>query len=186
MTPIPNADEVIQLKGKSYVLFTGLLRMAHEAGLQSVTTKLLQEPNAQNEQMAIVEATVVFQEEGFAPRVYTALGDASPQTTQLKAFVRMAETRAVARAFRWALAIGDTALEELDGEAGMDRRGSRPARAPALALGSRPPVNVTAEDEFCTFEGCGIALTPGQASISRKKFNALLCPRHQIPLSRTG
>lgn len=184
MTAAPRDDEVINLQGKSFVLFSGLLRMAHEAGLQSITTKLLQPPDTTNGQTAIVEATVMLQMEGERPQVYTALGDAGQSTTRLTAFVRMAETRAVARALRWALNIGEAAAEELDEE------GPAPAHRPPATVRryqSAPRQPAPVEGELrCSFEGCGVELTANQAMISQKKCSALLCPRHQVALSRTG
>lgn len=187
MTAAPRDDEVIQLQGKSFVLFSGLLRMAHEAGLQSITTKLLQPPDSTNGQTAIVEATVMLQQEGDRPQVYTALGDAGQSTTRLTAYVRMAETRAVARALRWALNIGEAAAEELDEEGPVPERRPAPQQGRWRDQPRRQSQPSPVEGELrCTFEGCGVELTANQALISQKKCSALLCPRHQVALSRTG
>lgn len=106
---------MIERQGKRFVLYAGLLEEAHERGLRSIETELLQVPSAENGEVAIVRA-VVRTEEG----KYTGIGDASPQNVGrmiLPHIIRMAETRAKARALRDAINVGVTAFEELGGEA---------------------------------------------------------------------
>lgn len=105
----------IERHGKRYVLYAGLLEEAHSQGLFSIETELLQVPNSANGEVAIVRA-VVRTEEG----KFTGIGDASPQNVGKNIaphIIRMAETRAKARALRDAVNVGVTAFEELgDGE----------------------------------------------------------------------
>jgi hypothetical protein len=105
---------VIERQGKSFVLYAGLLDEAHSQGLKGITTNLLQIPSDENGHVAICQASVET-EKGF----FTGIGDASPRNvTQMmtNCLIRMAETRAKARALRDAVNVGVTALEELGDE----------------------------------------------------------------------
>jgi hypothetical protein len=102
---------------REFVLYAGLLDQAHREGLRRISTKLLQTPNADNGQVAIVWAEVET-ERG----IYSGIGDASPENVgRMIAMhtIRMAETRAKARALRDAINVGMAALEELGDDAEM-------------------------------------------------------------------
>lgn len=103
-------------QGKQYVLFAGLLDEAHSRGLRGIDTELVQVPTAENGNVAVVKATVEM-EDG---RTFSGIGDASPENVGRNIaphIIRMAETRAKARALRDAVNVGATALEELsDGD----------------------------------------------------------------------
>jgi hypothetical protein len=110
---------LIQRQGKQYVLYSGLLAEAHERGLRSIDTELIQAPGDPDarlyETAAIVKATVQM-EDG---RTFTGIGDANPQNVGKNIaphIIRMAETRAKARALRDAINVGVTAFEELGGD----------------------------------------------------------------------
>jgi hypothetical protein len=105
---------MIERQGKRFVLYAGLLEEAHSRGLRSIETELLQVPTKDNGEVAIVKA-VIRTEEG----KFSGIGDASPQNvnrTIAPHLIRMAETRAKARALRDAINVGVTAFEELGGE----------------------------------------------------------------------
>ena len=105
---------VVNRQGKDFVLYAGLLDQAHREGLKRLHTQLLQAPNDENGNLAIVYAEVET-EKG----VFSGLGDASPQSVSRMIaphLLRMAETRAKARALRDAINVGTTALEELGDE----------------------------------------------------------------------
>ena len=108
-------EYMIERQGKRFVLYAGLLEEAHSRGLRSIETDLLQVPDAGNGEVAIVRA-VVRTEDG----KFTGIGDASPENVGrniVPHVIRMAETRAKARALRDAVNVGATALEELsDGD----------------------------------------------------------------------
>jgi len=103
---------IIRLQGREYVTFRGLLFVAHEAGLESIDVKLVSwDPESRN---AILMATVTGDRGTF-----TDIGDASPTNVNrmiANATIRMASTRAQARALRSYLGVGFTSLEELPGD----------------------------------------------------------------------
>jgi hypothetical protein len=114
---------IVERNGRSFVLYAGLLDLAHERGLKSITTTLVQLPSEANGMIAVCHATVETEQGTF-----TGLGDASPENVSrmmLPHLIRMAETRAKARALRDAVNVGVTALEELgeleDGEEQNER-----------------------------------------------------------------
>ena len=119
---------------KEVATYGGLLALGHDEGLRSIVTKLVQAPTKENGMVAIVTAAVRTNR-----GVFTAIGDANPGNVNRKIaahVIRMAETRAKARALRDAVNIGTVALEEL-GELVDDELSAEPAapreRPPAAA-----------------------------------------------------
>ena len=107
-------EYMIERQGKRFVLYAGLLEEAHSRGLRSIETELLQVPAKENGDVAIVKAVIRTEEGKFG-----GIGDASPQNVNRAIaphLIRMAETRAKARALRDAINVGVTAFEELGGE----------------------------------------------------------------------
>jgi hypothetical protein len=107
-------EYMIERQGKRFVLYAGLLEEAHNRGLRSIETELVQVPTKENGEVAIVKAVIRTEEGKFA-----GIGDASPQNVNRAIaphLIRMAETRAKARALRDAINVGVTAFEELGGE----------------------------------------------------------------------
>lgn len=103
---------MITRQGKQYVLFAGLLDEAHSLGLRGIDTDLIQVPDDSNGNVAIVKATAEMEDD----RRFSGIGDASPDNVGRNIaphIIRMAETRAKARALRDAVNVGATALEEL-------------------------------------------------------------------------
>jgi hypothetical protein len=120
---------MITRQGKQYVLFAGLLDEAHNLGLKGIDTDLIQIPDESNGNVAIVKATAEMEDE----RRFSGLGDASPDNVGRSIaphLIRMAETRAKARALRDAVNVGATAMEELsdgdDAPPASSPRGGRP------------------------------------------------------------
>ena len=110
---VPIKDKTGRVVGhKQVVKYEGLLARAHEDGLKSISTTLVQTPGADNGEVAIVRATVQT-----CRGTFEGLGDASPSNVNARvtgALLRVAETRAKARALRDAVNIGIVALEELE------------------------------------------------------------------------
>ena len=101
---------------KDVVTYAGLLNRAHQEGLKKVSTELIHSPSKANEMTAICMAEVVTEKGTF--RDY---GDANPANVDsmiIPHIIRMAVTRAKARAFRDAVNIGVVAIEELGHEFG--------------------------------------------------------------------
>jgi len=109
---------LIERQGKQVVLYQGLLDAAHERGLKSIVTHLVQIPTPDNGNVSICQATVVLATNG-VDRVFTGFGDASPKNVapaMQNCLIRMSETRAKARALRDAVNVGVVAFEELEGD----------------------------------------------------------------------
>jgi hypothetical protein len=107
-------EHITNRLGKDFVLYEGLLDQAHQEGLKRISTVLLQVPSAENGYVAIVSAEVET-----SKGIFSGIGDASPQNVNRNIaphLIRMAETRAKARALRDAVNVGVAALEELGGE----------------------------------------------------------------------
>jgi translation initiation factor 6 (eIF-6) len=99
---------------KEVVTYQGLLSKAHDEGLKRVTTSLLQIPAPDNAETAIAKA-VVETEKG----IFEGIGDANAGNVNsfiVPHLIRMAETRAKARALRDAVNVGVVSFEELVGE----------------------------------------------------------------------
>ena len=126
-------EYMIERGGRRFVLYAGLLEEAHARGLRSIETELLQVPDAENGEVAIARA-VVRTEEG----KFSGIGDASPGNVSraiVPHIIRMAETRAKARALRDAINVGVAALEEL----GDEEVAPEPAREARSVESSRMP-----------------------------------------------
>ncbi len=140
---------VIERQGKSFVLYAGLLDEAHAQGLKAITTTLVQIPNDENHNVAICQATVET-ERG----VFMGIGDASPfnsNRTMQRCLIRLAETRAKARALRDAVNISVVAFEELGGEEDTlgpptteERADARPMPTPGALEDERPSTGLPA------------------------------------------
>jgi hypothetical protein len=133
---------VVNLSGKDYPLWGGILAEAHERGLQSIETQLVQVPSDENGRVAIVKAMVTMKDGAR----FEEYGDACPENVNQKvklhlALIRMASTRAKGRALRDACNIGQTMLEELPDleEVRQESRGDRYAREmPSEKWGPKP------------------------------------------------
>lgn len=110
----PRLDErfVKQVDGKDFVLYSGLLDLAHQKNLVSMDVELLQYPSKENDHTAVCKAIAKTVMGG----PFIDVGDANPMNCNSKVakhLIRMASTRAKARALRDLTNIGMTALEEL-------------------------------------------------------------------------
>jgi len=109
-----NEKFIVNLKGKDFVTYEGLLDLAHQEGLSSIEVELLQIPFKENGDIAIAKATVKAKDKTFVD-----IGDAGPNSTNSMIrphIIRMASTRAKARALRDLTNVSMTAIEELGDE----------------------------------------------------------------------
>ena len=120
------AGFIVKLQGKEFVLFAGLQVLARELGLKSVSTELVSidkdsQTTIDGEQTVITKATglTIFKATVSGDMgTFTSYGDASPKNVGRMIaphLIRMAETRAIARALRLYCSIGICSLEELGG-----------------------------------------------------------------------
>ena len=111
----PKLDErwIIEIEGNQFVKYAGLLDYAHQIGIGSIEVEPLQFPTKDNGNFAICKAIVVSK----VGESFTDIGDANPgncSSKVVKHLLRLASTRAIARALRSFTNVGLTALEELE------------------------------------------------------------------------
>ncbi|TJX12984.1 hypothetical protein E9840_11180 [Tissierella creatinini] len=103
---------IIKLNGKKFVKYEGLLHTAHTMGLKSIQVEIVQLPSEDNNMTCVCKAIA----ENDVGGVYIDYGDACPDSVNSKIvphIIRMASTRAKARALRDLTNIGMTAIEEI-------------------------------------------------------------------------
>ncbi len=110
----PKLDErfLINIHGKDFVLYAGLLDLAHQKGLLKLDVTPIQYPSKENNMEAICLAVA----ESKYGESFKDIGDANPLNTDktiAKHILRMASTRAKSRALRDFVNVGMTAFEEL-------------------------------------------------------------------------
>ncbi|MBM4305370.1 MAG: SWIM zinc finger family protein [Deltaproteobacteria bacterium] len=103
---------IVQIDGQDFVKYAGLLDLAHQKKMASLETEIIQYPTQENEKTAICKAhaKTAFGES------FIDVGDANPASCNSKVsrhLIRMASTRAKARALRDLTNIGMTCMEEL-------------------------------------------------------------------------
>jgi hypothetical protein len=173
---------MITRQGKQYVLFAGLLDEAHSRGLRGIDTELVQVPDDANGSVAIVKATAEMDD----GRRFSGIGDASPENVGrniVPHLIRMAETRAKARALRDAVNVGATALEELS-----DGDDAPPAGDFGATARSRPtPIhNARSRTEEGAAQEAQAAEDNGQAErTSRKGGGSQKARKSQVDLLKT-
>jgi len=117
--PVKNSGEpklddrfITKIQGREFVVYSGVLDLAHQKGLKSIIVEAIQLPTQDNGMEAICKAFV----ESVHCEEYIEYGDANPKNVNAKIashILRMAATRAKARALRDFTNIGMTCLEEL-------------------------------------------------------------------------
>jgi hypothetical protein len=140
--PAPSAqippEFLVNRQGSIFITYRGLIHLAHQQGLSATCTRLVQAPDAANGMTAIVTAQVTTEKGTFA-----GMGDANPANVPKMIqphLLRMAETRALARALRVATDAAYTALEELGDD----------APAPTAPQASAPPDVIQVEGRLFT------------------------------------
>lgn len=110
----PKLDErwIIKIENRDFVQYAGLLDLAHQRGISQIEVDPIQLPTAENGNFAVCKATVVSK----TGESFIDIGDANPGNCSSKVskhLLRLASTRAIARALRSFTNIGMTCLEEL-------------------------------------------------------------------------
>jgi len=151
------------IQGRDFVLYSGLLDLAHQRGLWKLEVEPIQYPTKENGHEAIVKAIATSQR----GEVFMDIGDANPGNCNkviAQHVLRMASTRAKARVLRDYNNIGMTCLEELgdlndvvgsgNGEARHDngngkreRNRKPPDKASQGTNASAPPPNQASTDK---------------------------------------
>jgi len=144
----PKLDDrfIIEIKRKDtvkeFVLYAGLLDLAHQKGIKKMTVEAIQYPTRDNKMEAICKATV----ESNDGEIFTELADANPLNVNrmvVEHMLRVAATRAKARALRDFTNIGMTSLEELgdldDLEADSDKPKAKSRRENKTETTQAPP-----------------------------------------------
>ncbi len=121
----PKLDKkfITQFQGKDFVLYSGLLDLAHQKGILSLNVDVEQFPSKDNDNVAICRASV----ESVTGELYVEWGDANPKNVNRMVaahIMRMAATRAKARVLRDFTNIGMTCMEELGGSDDADKKSS--------------------------------------------------------------
>jgi hypothetical protein len=130
---------IVERQGKPFVLYAGLLDEAHSQGLKAIRTQLIQAPSVENSNTAICFAEVTTDRGTF-----TGLGDASSENVSRMIaphLLRMAETRAKARALRDAVNVGIAALEELGDDEQPTPKQITPIRPASTPTRQQPATN---------------------------------------------
>ena len=100
------------ISGKDFILYVGLVAEAHRIGIQSIVTELVKLDKSEHGIIVVFKATVT----GKDSQVFTGYGDATEKNVSkmiLPHMIRMAETRAKARALRDFTNIDLCSAEEL-------------------------------------------------------------------------
>jgi hypothetical protein len=132
----PKLDDrfIIDIEGSQFVKYAGLLDLGHQKGISQIEVEPLQLPTKDNGNFAICRATIVSK----VGESFTDIGDANPTNCNVKVgkhLLRLASTRAIARALRTFTNIGYTCLEELAdlNEVIGDNKGKGKSRTPKKA-----------------------------------------------------
>lgn len=110
---------IVNRQGKDMILSSGLVHLAHEAGLVEIKTKLLQYPSQENGGTCYFRAKVTLHDGDDGRCTFTGHADANAGNVgaMVKLHLpRMAETRAINRALRFALDVGYVSAEEVGEE----------------------------------------------------------------------
>ena len=146
---MPRLDDrfMTNIKGKDFALYAGVLDLASQKGLLKLEVELLQFPTKENGNEAICRAVA----ESKSGEVFSDIGDANPSNVHsmiAKHLIRMASTRAKARALRDMCNIGIACIEELadfDDVIGSSGKPKKTMRKKTAGNTTQSPVHETQE-----------------------------------------
>jgi len=169
--PVLDERFITKIKGKEFVLYSGLLDLAHQKGLKSIYVEALQYPSKDNGLEGICKAIVESQN----GEEFTEIGDANPKNVNKQIaehVLRMAATRAKARALRDYTNIGMTCLEELgDLDSVIGAKSSKPA--PRKRAAKKAPVKTGNQETKPKENVTPIYNSDDQPKISNAQMNAI-------------
>lgn len=161
-------EYVKERSGVRFVLYAGLLDCAHEVsgGRLQISTTLVQIPAADNGNVAICAAEArITDEHGQVVRSASGIGDADPKNVNkmvANCLVRMAETRAKARALRDLVNAAEALEDDPTDRATGDTAPPEPERAappppPAAAAAPAPAVAEPDPEREVAVDAYGLA-----------------------------
>ena len=157
---------IVKLQGKDFILYNGLVDVATKEGLLGIDVELLQTPSADNNMTAIARATAKTKD-----KTFTDIGDASPSSVSkmlVPHIIRMAATRAKARALRDLTNIGMTAVEEMIDE-------SDTPRDPNQQAYQRDKEKSDKGNDDLKCSSCSVGINEAVKKYSTKNFGKALC-----------
>lgn len=170
-------DFIIEIDGKNFIRYPGALNAAHETArklngsLIQTSLDLLQIPDDSNNNTAIVKVMFAIKDGDVTLLEGGGLGDANPSNTNRmvsRHLIRMAETRANARAFRVLADIQMTALEELgDFDEAVDDQSSSKKRS------AKKEPKAEVDNELITLQNDLKALY-NDSKLSKDEFKGIL------------
>ena len=190
---IPEGVKCANIRGKPHPLFGSILEYATEKmHLRSLEVELKQAPSPENGHVAICIATAVFAPPDQEARVFTEIGDAGPNNCSammLASSIRLAATRAKARALKDGCMITTPSAEEMEGiewadletaqgnQAQQSHRASPRQAERAEGRQARPKAG-SPGPPTCNYEGCGAILNQKEVSDSWSRFKKWYCRTH--------
>lgn len=154
--------------GKEFILYSGLLHLAHNKGFSGSNTTMIQAPSNENGFSCIIMAQVTVNGNTFSD-----VGDASPQNVGKKIIphiIRMASTRALARALRQAVNIGMTCFEELGADAFSTPKSNK-SGAKSMANNEPAPLNSGSAESPPWENKSSVPAVPKASASSEEKTN---------------
>jgi hypothetical protein len=161
-------DEIVKVNNKDYPVVGGRLRLAHDENEKSLsieTTVIKYESD-----IAVIQAKVTT-EKG----TYNGLGNATSQRdARLKmAILELAETRAIARALRFAgYGVEYTGFEEVDYEPSKEDKPHTPPKAPPQ---QQKPQKEEKPQTAGVCDKCRKPIIAAEKNYSESKFGKPLC-----------
>lgn len=112
-----SSKEIVNIQGKNYICYAGLLRLAHENGLTNLQVEMIK--GIEGGAMCHVRARFwIVSKDAHRERYFDGIGTGTSKNLSQKSFAanyqfEMAQTRAKARALRDGLNIGEVSAEEI-------------------------------------------------------------------------